>query len=59
MKNMNIYFSGLSLYSLDKFDLNYTFTIKEIDFNSVKLENPVAKKILSAVEEDYKSDGSE
>lgn len=53
MLNLNLIFTGLFLNTLDEISLFYIFTTSIIDFDSIKLDSPVAKNLLEVIKEQY------
>ena len=54
MINLNLIFCGLFLNSLEDITLYYMFTTSKVDFDSIKLDSPVAKNLLEHIKNQYK-----
>lgn len=55
LAEQNIIFSGLSILSLSEIKLRYMVIIEHIDFESIQVHDPIAKKLLHLMEENYNS----
>jgi len=53
LADLNIIFCGLSLSSLAEINLSYCLTTKPVDFSLIKLDSPVAQKLLNQIEKNY------
>jgi anti-sigma regulatory factor (Ser/Thr protein kinase) len=53
LADLNLVFCGLSLRSLKGIDLAYCMTTKPVDFDLIKLHDPVAQKLLAHIEQNY------
>ena len=53
LTDLNLVFCGLSLQSLERIDLAYCLSTKPVDFSLIKLHSPVARNLLSHIEQIY------
>jgi len=53
LTDLNLIFCGLSVRSLENIDLAYCLTTKPVDFSLMKLHDPIARKLLMHVEQNY------
>jgi hypothetical protein len=53
LTDLNLVFCGLSLRSMECMDLAYCLTTKPVDFSLIKLYEPVARKLLMHIEQNY------
>lgn len=53
LTDLNLVFCGLSLRSMERMDLAYCLTTKPVDFSLIKLYEPVARKLLMHIEQNY------
>lgn len=53
LMDLNLVFCGLSLQSLERIDLAYCLSTKPVDFSLIKLHSPVARSLLSHIEQLY------
>ncbi len=53
LSNLNLIFTGLSLQSLQDIRLSYMLITEPVDFDSIKLDDPIAKKLLQHIKNRY------
>jgi anti-sigma regulatory factor (Ser/Thr protein kinase)/N-acetylglutamate synthase-like GNAT family acetyltransferase len=53
LTDLNLVFCGLALQSLDRIDLAYCLSTTPVDFDQIKLHDPVAQKLLQHIQQGY------
>jgi len=53
LKDLNLVFCGLSLRSLDRIDHTYCLSTRPVNFEQIKLHDPVSRKLLAQMEQAY------